>query len=587
MVWGTEFGSDTVFAFFPDSGTFLEYFIQHSNSGVGYISIEPTTTQVRIWFTETLRNANGEFVYDLKTGNVTLYEDKFPAAVGGGAYGVYAGASSVWFAGFSSIVRWDRGPQQYTIWPLPVHGTALGRFITVDSSGQVWYTQGGTNGTSNDNFVGVLSGDLFREWRLPTLGADPRGICMNPVTQEPWIAERSPAAGNGTVATLGNFTDGAFVSAPPTTASSAGTPFILGPSSNIVAALNSTASPSSNQIASLSDIQFIEYGLRSSQPHDVIVDSAGDTWISEPGANKIARLSGFSPDFALNASPPIISLSLGKSGTIKMTGTSLSGYRGSVTLTGIAPTGVTLSFNPGQVNIPTDENASSNVVIDVTSSALVGNSSVTIQGDDGSIAHSTSVLLIVTNSTVSNGTQKPQCVIATATYGSELSPEVELLRGFRDNSLRSRIGSSFLIMFNTWYYSFSPLVANFINDHAPARVVMKGVLYPLVGFLILASKITPPLSAYPEAATLLSGLLASMLIGGFYVGIPLGLISRKIRLVRRLSTRPWRSTLLGGLALLLIGEYLPSTVLLMLSTSIVVLSAMLLAATFAQAIISK
>jgi peptide/nickel transport system substrate-binding protein len=258
-----------------------------------------------------------------------------------------------------------------------------------------------------------------------------------------------------------------------------------------------------------------------------------------------------------------------------------------VTLTGIAPTGVTLSFNPGQVNIPTDENASSNVVIDVTSSALVGNSSVTIQGDDGSIAHSTSVLLIVTNSTVSNGTQKPQCVIATATYGSELSPEVELLRGFRDNSLRSRIGSSFLIMFNTWYYSFSPLVANFINDHAPARVVMKGVLYPLVGFLILASKITPPLSAYPEAATLLSGLLASMLIGGFYVGIPLGLISRKIRLVRRLSTRPWRSTLLGGLALLLIGEYLPSTVLLMLSTSIVVLSAMLLAATFAQAIISK
>ena len=108
MVWGTEFGSDTVFAFFPDSGTFLEYFIQHYNSGVGYVSIEPTTTQMRIWFTETLRNANGEFVYDPKTENVTLYEDTFPAAVGGGAYGVYAGVGSVWFAGFSSIVRWDR-----------------------------------------------------------------------------------------------------------------------------------------------------------------------------------------------------------------------------------------------------------------------------------------------------------------------------------------------------------------------------------------------------------------------------------------------------------------------------------------------
>ena len=386
---------------------------------------------------------------------------------------------------------------------------------------------------------------------------------------------------------LSNSTDENFVAAPPTTAPSAGTPTILGPSSNIVPALNSTVSPASNQIASSSDAQFTEYGLGLNQPHDVIVDSGGNVWISEPGANKIVRLSGFSADYALNPSPPIISVSLGASGTVAVTGTSLFGYRGSVTLSGISPPGVTLSFNPSQVDIPRDGNASSNVLIDVTSGALLGNSSVTVQGDDGGIVHSTSILLVVTNSTASSGAQKPQCVIATATYGSELSPEVELLRGFRDNSLKSRIGSSFLIMFNTWYYSFSPPVANFLNDHASARVVMRGVLYPTVGFLIVASKISSPLAAYPEAATLLSGLLASMLIGGFYVGIPLGLIARKVRLVRGLNSRPWVSTFLVGLVLVMIGEYVSSTILLMISTSIVVLSAMLLAATFAKAIISK
>ena len=175
VLWGTEYGTDRVFAFWPDSGTFREYFI-HYYAGLEYVSVEPTKPQVRVWFTESFRNANGEFVYVPSTGNVTLYEDNFPVAVGGGAYGVYAGASSVWFAGFSSIVRWDRASQQYNIWPLPSHGSVTGRFVVVDASGEAWYTQGGINGTGNDNFVGVLrENSLIQEWRLPT-GADPAGL---------------------------------------------------------------------------------------------------------------------------------------------------------------------------------------------------------------------------------------------------------------------------------------------------------------------------------------------------------------------------------------------------------------------------
>ena len=587
MVWGTEFGSDRVFAFLPDSGTFLEYVVPHYNSGVGYVSIEPTVAQTRIWFTETLRNSNGEFVYDPKTKNVTLYEDYFPAAVGGGAYGVVAGSSSVWFAGFSSLVRWDRASQQYTIWPLPAHGTALGRFIALDSAGQVWYTQGETNGTSNDNFVGVLNGDLIQEWRLPHVGADPRGISINPVTGQPWVAERSPSASNGTIALLGNSSSQTFVPTIRTTVPSGGSPVILGPIITTSSAANNTASPASSEITRVADSPFDEYALGPNQPHDIIVDSNGNAWISEPGVNKIARLSGFGSNFALAETPPTISINLGKSDVATVTATSSSGYQGTVSLSTFnAPAGVSLSFQTSPLNVPVGGTATAKVNIDVASNAQVSNTTVILQGDDGNVVHTASFLLSVTNSTAS-GSQKPQCLIATATYGSTLSPEVEFLRGYRDQVLSTRMGWSFLLMFNAWYYSFSPTVADYINMHQSTRPIMQVVLTPLIGFLFVASELSAPFHAYPEVATFLSGIIASLMIGMFYLGLPLGLLARRVRLLRRLSAKPWIVALLGGLIVLVVGEFYSSPVLLMVSSSTIILSIMLIVTMLTKSILSR
>jgi hypothetical protein len=59
-----------------------------------------------------------------------------------------------------------------------------------------------------------------------------------------------------------------------------------------------------------------------------------------------------------------------------------------------------------------------------------------------------------------------ECIIATTTYGSELTPEVQLLRGFRDKIVLSTFaGSQFMKLFYAWYYSFSPDVAVFIASH--------------------------------------------------------------------------------------------------------------------------
>jgi len=146
-----------------------------------------------------------------------------------------------------------------------------------------------------------------------------------------------------------------------------------------------------------------------------------------------------------------------------------------------------------------------------------------------------------------------------------------------------------MVVFNTWYYSFSPTVANYIATHSAERAVMRIALYPLVGILYLTSVLYSTTSAYPEIAVLLSGLLASSLIGGFYIGLPLSLIRSKVRRLRSLVTleRYVGLALLGGLLELLIGETVSSITLLMISSVLIVLSTMLLASIVTSGWITK
>ena len=60
------------------------------------------------------------------------------------------------------------------------------------------------------------------------------------------------------------------------------------------------------------------------------------------------------------------------------------------------------------------------------------------------------------------------CFVATAVYGDRNAPQVELLRGFRDNVLiRSSLGRSLV----DFYYSGSgEKTANFIKEHLPSAI---------------------------------------------------------------------------------------------------------------------
>jgi len=78
------------------------------------------------------------------------------------------------------------------------------------------------------------------------------------------------------------------------------------------------------------------------------------------------------------------------------------------------------------------------------------------------------------------------CLIATATYGSELAPQVQLLREIRDNTvLQTQSGTSFMIAFNQFYYSFSPAIADYERENTVFKETVKLILTPLLTSLTL------------------------------------------------------------------------------------------------------
>lgn len=80
--------------------------------------------------------------------------------------------------------------------------------------------------------------------------------------------------------------------------------------------------------------------------------------------------------------------------------------------------------------------------------------------------------------TEENG-KKNGCFIATAAYGSPLHYYVRILQKFRDKYLiPSKLGSKLV----SFYYKYSPFVADFITKHRVLKVAVRISLMPLVAF---------------------------------------------------------------------------------------------------------
>jgi peptidyl-prolyl cis-trans isomerase B (cyclophilin B) len=78
------------------------------------------------------------------------------------------------------------------------------------------------------------------------------------------------------------------------------------------------------------------------------------------------------------------------------------------------------------------------------------------------------------------------CLIATATFGSEMAPQVQFLREIRDNTvLQTESGTNFMTSFNQFYYSFSPAIADYERENPAFKEAVKIALTPLLTSLTL------------------------------------------------------------------------------------------------------
>ena len=78
------------------------------------------------------------------------------------------------------------------------------------------------------------------------------------------------------------------------------------------------------------------------------------------------------------------------------------------------------------------------------------------------------------------------CLIATAAFGSEMSPQIQFLREIRDDTvLQTEYGSMFMAGFNQFYYSFSPTIADYERENSTFKESIKLMLTPLLVSLTL------------------------------------------------------------------------------------------------------
>ena len=125
------------------------------------------------------------------------------------------------------------------------------------------------------------------------------------------------------------------------------------------------------------------------------------------------------------------------------------------------------------------------------------------------------------------------CLIATAAYGSELAPQVQLLREIRSDTLMSSsVGSSFMTEFNLFYYTLSPPVADLQRNNVifgdTVRTVITPGIYTLGAIMGLADS--------NEESVLAFGVLSIVALIGLYIAGPVFAVFGARRLVRKIQS---------------------------------------------------
>ncbi len=109
------------------------------------------------------------------------------------------------------------------------------------------------------------------------------------------------------------------------------------------------------------------------------------------------------------------------------------------------------------------------------------------------------------------------CLIATATFGSELAPQVQQLRELRDTRLlQTESGKSFMSSFNDLYYSFSPTISDYERENPLFKEAVKIMITPMISSLSVLNYANMD----SEASVLGYGISLILLNIGMYFAAP-------------------------------------------------------------------
>ena len=268
------------------------------------------------------------------------------------------------------------------------------------------------------------------------------------------------------------------------------------------------------------------------------------------------------PDFSISSSISTFALSQSANRSVTITIHPVNGFNSPVTLTaswlGSAPASITASIG-SPITPVSGGTATSMLVVTAGSSASPGNFTIRVTGTSGSLTHiltpdiivqvtnmtstmtRSSTIVSITNSTssmsstLSSTTSLPalpaNCPVSYAVSGSKLAPLAQKLRMFRDQLImKTHSGEAFMIVFNAWYYSFSPHLAQYVSTRPMQRTLLRYSLYPLIAILYAAYYaylFISPVNA--DAGAVMAGIVAASMLGLVYLAPIVYLTKRALR----------------------------------------------------------
>ena len=553
FAWFTESVASKIGRLNPITGEFVEWNTLTSAAAPYDIAID--SQNLIVYFTEFGARAIGKLTYVGGVGwrmtqwPLPVLNPPFPA-ISSPLHLTVDNGGIVWFTASPNYVgRLNPFKGEFTIYSVP----SSPKGITFDKDGFIWFTSSGTSSICRLNWWK----NQTVSWQIPTSGCDPSEIVVDD-NYNVWFTEFASAK-------IGKFVSGTgdFYEYPTPTPGSqpygltqkdSQTLTFAEAQSNRIGRLFQPAWMAGGQEIVTTTVNFVSHASTSTFSTIPAITSSTTTVASSPIAvmstvtTTSTQTAWSSTQSTISETSSVLFVTTTTTGTQTSTTTTVTTTTttttGSQTSTSTETSTTTTTTSLTSTTTTTSTISSTTTVTYPTTSFFPTITSLTVISETTTststsyttsqpVTTSTVTLAITSITTVTSTAATRRCIIASAAYGSELAPDVQLLRIFRDSSLQATFaGSAFMGVFNAFYYSFSTTVADFITQYPALQAITRALIYPLIATLRFMSAAFGTLGFTTELAAVASGVAASALIGAIYI-TPIiaiaSLLSKKLR----------------------------------------------------------